>query len=114
MENCIFCKIIDKQIPSDVVYEDDTIIAFKDIQPAAPVHVLIVPKKHISSIKEIDPGNADILKDIHLAANKIAKKLGVSEKGYRLINNCGADAGQTVMHIHYHLIGGKNLGPKII
>ena len=114
MENCIFCKIINKQIPSDVVYEDDTVIAFKDIQPAAPIHVLIVPKTHISSMKEINPDNADILKDIHLAANKIAEKLGISDKGYRLINNCGADAGQTVMHLHYHLLGGKTLGPKII
>jgi histidine triad (HIT) family protein len=114
MENCIFCKIIKKQIPSDVVFEDDTVIAFKDIQPAAPIHVLIVPKTHISSMKEVNTDNADILKNIHLAANKIAEKLGISEKGYRLINNCGADAGQTVMHLHYHLLGGKNLGSKII
>lgn len=114
MDGCIFCKIINKQIPSDVVYEDDRVLAFKDIKPVAPVHVLIVPKTHISSVKDINTENADVLKDIHLAANKIAGKLGISEKGYRLINNCGPDGGQTVMHLHYHLIGGTNLGPKII
>lgn len=114
MENCIFCKIIKGEIPSTKVYEDDKVVAFNDIQPAAPVHVLIVPKAHIESVKDINADNAGILIDIHMAANKIAEKLGISDKGYRLINNCGPDAGQTVLHLHYHLIGGKILGPKLI
>jgi histidine triad (HIT) family protein len=114
MEDCIFCKIVNREIPSTIVYEDDKVIAFNDINPVAPVHVLIVPKVHIESVKDIDSQNANILIDIHLAANKVADKLGISEKGYRLINNCGPDAGQTVMHVHYHLIGGTSLGPKIL
>jgi len=114
MGDCIFCKIIKREIPSTIVYEDDKVIAFKDIQPVAPVHILIVPKAHIPSVKDINAENADVIKDIHFAANKIAEKVGISEKGYRLINNCGADAGQTVMHLHYHLIGGTTLGPKIV
>lgn len=114
MEDCIFCKIINKEISSQIVYEDKNVLAFKDIQPVAPVHVLIIPKIHISSLKDISEGNGNILVSIHLAANEIAKKMGIYEKGYRLINNCGADAGQTVQHLHYHLIGGVTLGPKII
>ena len=114
MSDCIFCKIINKEIPSAVVYEDEKVMAFKDINPVAPVHVLIIPKKHIGSMKEITEENAGILADIHLAANKIAQELGIHEKGFRLINNCGEDAGQTVFHLHYHLIGGTKLGTKLL
>ncbi len=114
MNDCIFCKIINKQIPSAAVYEDDSVYAFNDIQPAAPVHVLIVPKEHIANLNEINGENSACLVHIHMAAKKIAEELGISEKGYRLINNCGPDAGQTVFHIHYHLLGGKNLGPKLL
>lgn len=114
MENCIFCKIIKREIPSEIVYEDEKILAFKDINPVAPVHVLIIPKVHIKNVMEINEHNADILKDIHLAAKKIAIEVGLGDKGFRLINNCGEEAGQTVFHLHYHLIGGKELGPKII
>jgi len=114
MENCIFCKIIKKEISSTIVYEDDVVIGFKDINPVAPVHILIVPKTHLSSVNEINETNAEIIVKIHLAAQKIAKEMNIYEKGYRLINNCGADAGQTVHHLHYHLIGGKNLGPKLL
>lgn len=114
MEDCIFCKIIKKQIPAEIVYEDEKVIAFKDISPAAPIHVLIVPKIHIDSIKEIDKSNAEYVEEIHFAANMIAKSLGISESGFRLINNCGPDAGQSVMHLHYHLLGGKSLGLKIL
>ncbi len=114
MENCIFCKIIDRQIPSTIVYEDDKVLAFNDINPAAPVHVVIIPKVHIANVNELTEENAAVLADIHLAAQTIAKKLGIADKGYRLINNCGADAGQTVFHLHYHLIGGIVLGAKII
>jgi histidine triad (HIT) family protein len=114
MQDCIFCKIINKEISSNIVYEDDKVIAFNDIQPVAPVHVLIVPKEHIPSMNHVNDENSHIVADIHLAARKIAKEFGIDQKGYRLINNCGADAGQTVMHLHYHLIGGKTLGTKII
>jgi Diadenosine tetraphosphate (Ap4A) hydrolase and other HIT family hydrolases len=114
MENCIFCKITRKEIPAAVVYEDEKVLAFKDINPVAPVHVIIVPKDHIDSVNGLTEQNAGVLADIHLAAKKIAKELGIADKGFRLINNCGADAGQTVFHLHYHLIGGVTLGAKII
>jgi histidine triad (HIT) family protein len=114
MENCIFCKIIERQIPSTIVYEDDKVLAFKDIHPQAPVHVIIIPKLHIANVNELTPENAAVVGDIHLAAQKIAAKLGIADKGYRLINNCGADAGQTVFHLHYHLLGGVKLGEKIL
>ena len=111
---CLFCKIIDKEIPANVVCENDKVIAFKDINPQARVHVLIVPKVHIENVKGITDENKDVLGDIHKMANEVAKKLGVYESGYRLITNCGKDAGQTVMHLHYHLIAGEHLGEKII
>lgn len=114
MENCIFCKIVGRQIPSTIVYEDDKVLAFNDINPVAPVHVVIVPKVHIANVNDLTPENAAIVGDIHLAAKKIADRLGIADKGYRLINNCGADAGQSVFHLHYHLIGGLKLGAKII
>ncbi len=106
--------IIDRKIPSTVVYEDDRVMAFNDINPVAPVHVVIIPKVHIANVNALTPENAAIVADIHLAARKIAEKLGVAENGYRLINNCGPDAGQTVFHLHYHLIGGLKLGAKIV
>ena len=106
MQDCVFCKIAEKQLPSTVVYEDDKVMAFNDIRPVAPVHVIIIPKAHVE--------NASMMGDIHLAAKKVAEKLGDADKGYRLINNCGADAGQTVFHLHYHLVAGVKLGAKII
>jgi histidine triad (HIT) family protein len=114
MDNCIFCKIIARQIPSSIVYENDKVLAFNDINPVAPVHVVIVPKTHIASVNELTAENAAVLGDIHLAAKEIASKLGIAGEGYRLINNCGANAGQTVFHLHYHLLGGRKLGAKII
>jgi histidine triad (HIT) family protein len=114
MDNCVFCKIINKDLPSSIVYEDDKVLAFKDINPVAPVHVLIVPKTHIASMNDLTEENAGIISDIHLAAVKVAKELGVAEKGYRLINNCGKGAGQTVFHLHYHLIAGTIMGEKLI
>lgn len=114
MEDCIFCSIIDGKIPSTKVYEDDKVLAFNDINPVAPVHVIIIPKVHIANVNGLSPENASVLADIHLAAQKIAEKLGIADKGYRLINNCGKEAGQTVFHLHYHLIGGLKLGAKIV
>ena len=113
MEDCIFCKIIYKEIPASIVYEDEKVIAFKDINPAAPVHVLIVPKLHVANVEALDERSMECVADIHIAAQKVAKLMGIHEKGYRLITNSGAEAGQTVMHLHYHLIGGMTLGAKI-
>ena len=114
MDDCIFCRIIDRKIPSTIVYEDDKVLAFNDINPVAPVHVVIIPKVHIANVNALTPENATVLADIHLAAKKIAEKHGIADKGYRLINNCGEEAGQSVFHLHYHLIGGKKLGAKIL
>lgn len=114
MNDCIFCKIIKREIHSEIVYEDEKVIAFKDINPVAPIHIVIIPKTHIANVNELNEQNAGIVADIHLAAKKIAEKLGVADKGYRIINNCGADAGQTVFHLHYHLIGGVKMGAKIL
>lgn len=114
MDNCIFCMIKDGQIPSEVVYEDEKVFAFKDIHPVAPVHVLIISKEHIENIGAIHEGNGSCLVDIHLAANRIAEKLGIKDRGFRLLTNCGKEAGQTVYHLHYHLMGGRDLGPKIL
>lgn len=114
MDNCIFCMINNRQIPSTIVYEDDKVLAFNDINPVAPVHVVIIPKEHIANVNDLTWENASVLADIHLAAKKIAAQLSIADKGYRLINNCGADAGQTVFHLHYHLIGGVKMGPKIL
>lgn len=113
MEDCIFCKIINKEIPSQIVYEDEKVIAFKDISPAAPIHILIVPKVHVTNVEALDEQTVSCVADVHLAAKKVAKLMGINEKGYRLITNSGEEAGQTVMHLHYHLIGGMTLGAKI-
>lgn len=109
MSDCLFCKIIAGEIPSSKVYEDEYVYAFDDISPEAPVHVLIVPKAHISSANDITEENADVVSAIFLAAKKIAEEKGVAESGYRIVNNCGEDGGQTVKHLHFHLIGGRSL-----
>lgn len=114
MEDCIFCKIIKGEIPSTKVYEDDKVLAFKDINPAAPIHVLVIPKKHIENVLEINEENKEITSDIFLAINKIAKQFGIDKDGFRIINNCGKDAGQEVMHLHFHILAGGKMGPKII
>lgn len=114
MADCIFCKIIAGEIPSKKVYEDEQIYAFEDINPQTPVHVLIVPKTHIASANELNEGNAAIVAHIFAAAPKIARQCGVAETGYRIINNCGDDAGQTVHHLHFHLLGGRSLGEKLV
>ncbi len=107
--DCIFCKIADGSIPSKKVYEDDKMLAFHDIEPAAPVHVVMIPKAHIASANELNEENSAVIAHIYSKVPEIAKKLGL-EGGYRIVNNCGADAGQTVFHIHFHLMGGKTLG----
>lgn len=110
MSDCIFCKIIAGEIPSEKLYEDDEILAFRDIEPQAPQHIVIIPKKHIQSANEISEENAAVVGKVFVAAAKVAKKLGFAENGYRIVNNCGADGGQTVGHLHFHLLAGRNLG----
>ena len=107
---CIFCKIVAGEIPSTKVYEDDKILAFNDIEPQAPVHIIIIPKEHIPSANAINENNADVIAHIFKTIPKIAKEAGVSESGYRVVNNCGKDGGQTVMHLHFHLTGGRQFG----
>lgn len=114
MENCIFCKIVKGEIPSEKVYEDEKMLAFKDINPVAPVHILIIPKKHIENLMEVQENDKEIISDIFTNIPEIAKKIGVEKDGFRLISNCGRDAGQEVMHLHFHLIAGTKLGTKIV
>lgn len=113
MDNCLFCKIVDGAIPSNKVYEDERFLAFHDIQPAAPTHVLIIPKKHIATMNDVGSDDYALIGDLHGVVQKVAQKLGVAESGYRLINNCGPDSGQAVYHIHYHLLGGTKLGALV-
>jgi len=114
MENCIFCKIIKGEIPSSKVYEDEEILAFNDINPAAPIHVLVIPKKHITSLAEMEDGDEKIVGKIYKVINEIAEKQGFKQKGYRVIVNCGKDGGQEVGHLHFHLLAGTQLGEKIV
>lgn len=109
MENCLFCKIIAGEIPSNKVYEDEQVFAFHDINPNAPVHVLVIPKAHIPSIAAVNAENIETVSKVLLAIPKIASMLGLDEGGYRVITNCGEDAGQTVHHLHFHILGGKKL-----
>lgn len=106
MNDCLFCKIIKGEIPSNKVYEDDLVYAFRDIAPAAPTHILIVPKEHICCANKLEQAHKELLGHIILTAKKIAEAEGVSDSGYRIINNCGENAGQTVFHLHFHLLAG--------
>ncbi|HHU33016.1 MAG: histidine triad nucleotide-binding protein [Zhaonellaceae bacterium] len=112
MSDCLFCKIVQKEVPSEIIYEDDQVIAFKDISPVAPVHVLIVPKKHIPDLTSVEPEDANLMGHIVMTAKNLAIKLGVDESGFRLINNCKQHGGQVIYHIHFHLIGGRQLSNK--
>jgi len=113
MENCLFCKIINKEIPSNIVYEDDKIIAFHDISPMAPVHVLVVPKYHVESINSLNDESAEYIKYAFSKIKDIASDLGINASGYRTIINTGDDAGQTVKHLHIHILGGTKLPEKM-
>ncbi len=112
-KNCIFCRIAAGEIPSDKVYEDEQVVAFKDLNPQAPVHVLVVPKAHFATLAEMGEEGAELVKHAMQVIPQLAKRLGLAG-GYRLIVNQGADAGQTVMHLHIHLLGGTPLGEKIV
>ena len=109
--DCIFCKSAAGESPSNKVYEDDLILAFHDIAPAAPVHVLFIPKAHIAGVREITPDNAAVVAHIFSVIPQVAKELGVTD--YRVVSNNGADAGQTVHHLHFHLLGGATLGGMV-
>ena len=106
----IFQKIIDREIPATIVYEDDAVLAFEDIAPQAPVHLLIIPKKPIASMNKAQAEDAELLGKVLLVAAQLAREKGIGEQGYRLINNCNEYGGQTVYHLHFHLMGGKRLG----
>lgn len=108
MKDCLFCKIIEGEIPSDKIYEDEKVIAFKDISPQAPIHFLIIPKEHIKSVNEIDESHKDLLGHIIYVASKLAKENNL-DQGYRIVNNCGKQGGQTVDHIHFHVLGKRNM-----
>lgn len=112
--DCIFCKIANHEIPSNIVAENDYAIAFEDLSPVAPVHILVVPKIHISGIMQLNDENLSYVIEIHKMIQEVARIKGIDEKGFRVITNYGEDGGQTIKHLHYHVIGGKVLGPKIV
>jgi len=109
MDDCIFCRIVKKEIPADICYEDEEILAFKDINPMAPVHILVIPKTHIASLNDIQPEHTFLLGKICTVLQQIAVQTGIAESGYRMFYNVGADGGQVVLHLHAHLIGGRKL-----
>ena len=113
MTDCIFCKIIAGEIPSQKVYEDETVYAFRDIAPQAPRHILVVPKTHIASAADVGPEHAELVGACFAAIARIAKEQGL-KSGFRVITNCGEDAGQTVDHLHFHILGGKPLGANLL
>ncbi len=107
--DCLFCKIAAGEISSDKVYEDQELLAFRDINPEAPTHILIIPKKHITSVNQLDENNANLVSKAYLVLKNIAREEGISESGYRIVTNVLSDGGQTVDHLHFHLLGGRNL-----
>lgn len=110
----IFKKIIDKEIPAKIVYENDKVLAFHDINPLAPIHILVIPKKEIPTINDIKEEDKELIGEIFLAIAKITKDLGIDKEGYRVVANCNEYGGQEVFHLHYHILGGKKLGTKIV
>ncbi len=106
MENCIFCKIINKEVPSEIVFENENTVVFKDVKPKAPVHFLVVPKKHTVSVNEVEEADKEILGELFLIAKKVAKENGINDSGYKLSINVGEGGGQEVPHLHLHLLGG--------
>jgi len=110
---CIFCKIVEGELPAKVVYEDDKVMAFHDINPQAPVHVLIIPKEHVPTLNDLEEKHKELLGHIFLVIMKLAKEMGIDESGYRVLVNCNRDGGQEIYHLHFHLLGGKPLGPMV-
>lgn len=109
MEDCVFCKIVRGEIPAKLVYEDDHLVAIEDIAPVAPLHVLLIPRKHIVNVLDLDTSDNALIGHIHQTAGHIARSRGVAEGGFRIVTNTNADAGQSVFHIHFHLLGGRHL-----
>lgn len=109
MENCIFCKIINRELPSEIVFESENILAFKDINPQAPLHIQIIPKSHIPTLNDLAPTQTTLLGEMVLTAKTLAKQLGVADPGYRIAMNCNQHGGQEVFHIHLHLLAGRQL-----
>ena len=107
MSDCLFCKMVAGEIQPDVVLENEHVLAFRDLNPQAPTHILVIPKKHITSINELDEADAPLLGQMYLAAGQVAQQCGISTSGYRTLINCGNDGGQTVFHLHLHLLGGR-------
>jgi len=112
-EDCIFCRIVAGKVPSEIRYQDEEVIAFRDINPKAPIHLLIVSKKHIPSLLQITQAESPLIGHMVTVANELAKKEGISEKGYRLIINCGKEGGQLVPHLHMHFLAGRKLSDKL-
>ena len=108
--DCIFCKIAASEIDSDIVYQTDDVVAFRDLNPQAPTHILIIPRHHIATINDLEQADAEVIGQLYLAAKEIAAQEGFSEPGYRVVMNCNAGAGQTVFHVHLHLLGGRQFG----
>lgn len=109
MEDCLFCKIVAGQIPAKIIYQDEDVISFVDINPKAPQHVLVIPRRHISSMTDLTAADGPLLASIFMATTKIAQQLGVAESGFRFVANVGPDSGQSVFHLHFHLLGGRRL-----
>ena len=110
MSECIFCKIAEGEIPAEVVYETPEVVAFRDLNPQAPTHILVIPRKHIPTTNDLAEADAHLVGKLYLAAKEIARVEGIAEAGYRTVVNCNAGAGQTVFHIHLHLLGGRPMG----
>jgi len=109
MDNCLFCKIVAGDIPADILYETDNVLAFRDINPQAPFHALIIPKKHIATINHLENEDAALVGQLYLAAKQLAEQEGFVERGYRTVMNCGEEGGQTIYHIHLHVLAGRSL-----
>lgn len=109
MSDCLFCKMVSGEIKPDVVYEDAEVLAFRDLHPQAPTHVLVVPKLHISTLNDVQPEQAPLIGKLFLAAQQVAQKEGIAERGYRAVINCNREAGQSVFHIHLHVLGGRGM-----
>jgi histidine triad (HIT) family protein len=107
MDNCLFCKIAEGQIPSKIVYQDEDVVAFEDVNPQAPYHILLIPRRHITSMADLTEEDGPLLARLFMVAAKLAHKLGFDESGYRFVTNVGPDAGQSVFHLHFHLLGGR-------
>ncbi|UCE39940.1 MAG: histidine triad nucleotide-binding protein [Candidatus Aminicenantes bacterium] len=109
MEDCLFCKIVSKKIPAELIFEDDRIVAFNDINPQAPIHILIIPKEHFASLNDVPEEQKDLLGHILIRGRQIAQNMGIHENGYRIVLNTARDSGQVVFHIHFHLLGGRHM-----